>query len=66
MFNPHWPLGFLLNPQQTFDLDLYIPKKDRYVLILNYFSAANGTQNILFNIGDDAEAIGIINHCQYR
>lgn len=52
--------------QKTFDLELYIPKKDDYVLILNYYSAANGTQNVLFNIGDDKEAIGIINNCQYR
>ncbi|KAH3831938.1 hypothetical protein DPMN_105211 [Dreissena polymorpha] len=59
-------MAVLDSNQKSFDLELYIPKKDRYVLILNYHSKANGTQYILFNItttGDQATAL--LYNCQY-
>ncbi|XP_052778102.1 laminin subunit alpha-like [Mya arenaria] len=57
----------ILDPSQdSFNLDLNIPKKDRYVLVLNYYSQGNGTQSVGFNIsttGDQAAAI--LYKCQY-
>jgi len=53
--------------QKTFNLDLDIPTKDRYVLVVNYYSNGNGNQSVLFNItttGDQATAH--IYNCQYR
>ncbi|WAR24784.1 LAMA-like protein [Mya arenaria] len=56
----------ILQNTDSFNLDLNIPKKDRYVLVLNYYSQGNGTQSVGFNIsttGDQAAAI--LYKCQY-
>jgi hypothetical protein len=52
--------------QKKFNLDLYIPKADKYVLVLNYYSNANGTQTLLFNIGDEVLATTVLYNCEYR
>ena len=51
--------------QKKFYLDLDIPKADKYVLVLNYYSDVNGTQTVLFNIGDEF-ATAVLYNCEYR
>ncbi|XP_053393780.1 laminin subunit alpha-like isoform X2 [Mercenaria mercenaria] len=56
----------VLDPSQNkFNLDLNIPKEDKYVLVLNYYSNANGTQTLLFNIGDKELATAVLYNCEY-
>ncbi|KAL3869382.1 hypothetical protein ACJMK2_042067 [Sinanodonta woodiana] len=57
-------MAVLDTSQRVLHLDMDVPKPGHYVMVLNYYSEGNGTQHLLFDIGDQ-QATAILYNCQY-